>query len=242
MACSNCGGEKVVAKGLCQGCYHRLRRTGAVTRTNVRNTGRCSSPGCEKAAFAKNLCAAHYQRADHPLKVVWKLLRSRNPGVYPPSWEVFTAFLADVGERPSLKHQLRRIDGDKPYAADNVRWVGGFGPKNSTMTNKERSTYNREDNLRRKFGIDGAGYDAILVAQQHKCAVCRKPEWRRGKHGEPKSLAVDHDHGDGTVRGLLCTACNQGLGHFLDDPDLLRAAAAYIERHRRPRLACDAVA
>lgn len=70
-------------------------------------------------------------------------------------------------------------------------------------------------------------YDALLVLQEGLCAICRKapPERRR--------LAVDHDHQTGTVRGLLCSRCNLGLGYFKDDPDHLRAATAYLERTGR---------
>jgi hypothetical protein len=35
----------------------------------------------------------------------------------------------------------------------------------------------------------------------------------------------------GKVRDLLCTRCNTGIGQFQEDPDALRRAANYLERH-----------
>jgi len=42
------------------------------------------------------------------------------------------------------------------------------------------------------------------------------------------SLHVDHDHGTGEIRGLLCVRCNNALGLFREDPDLLKRAARYV--------------
>lgn len=58
------------------------------------------------------------------------------------------------------------------------------------------------------------------------CFICKGPQ-------RIKLLAVDHDHRTGEFRGLLCTTCNQGLGHFFDNPELLRNAAEYIENEKR---------
>ena len=42
-----------------------------------------------------------------------------------------------------------------------------------------------------------------------------------------KTLCIDHCHITGKIRGLLCSACNIGLGKFKDKPDLLKKAAEY---------------
>lgn len=78
---------------------------------------------------------------------------------------------------------------------------------------------------RRTYGIDVATYAAMLLRQHGGCAICRQES--------DKPLVVDHDHGSGKVRGLLCNACNTGLGFFKDDPAALATAITYLLR--RPR-------
>lgn len=38
-------------------------------------------------------------------------------------WQDFSAFLEDMGERPSLKHTLDRVDVDDHYYKENCRWA-----------------------------------------------------------------------------------------------------------------------
>ena len=89
----------------------------------------------------------------------------------------------------------------------------------------------KESDLQRKFGISLAEYGKMLVAQGGKCAICEQEETEK-RDGVLKSLAVDHDHETGAVRGLLCSPCNQAIGKLKDDPAILRRAADYIEKHR----------
>lgn len=79
--------------------------------------------------------------------------------------------------------------------------------------------------LKREYGITPEQYDRMHAEQGGVCAIC-------GDQQRGRALDVDHDHVTGAVRGLLCSGCNQTLGKMKDSPDLLRAAAAYLERPR----------
>ena len=58
---------------------------------------------------------------------------------------------------------------------------------------------------------------------EQRCQICGRPE-----ETMTRSLAIDHDHKTGKVRGLLCHQCNRGLAHYRDNPELLEAAAKYL--------------
>jgi hypothetical protein len=42
---------------------------------------------------------------------------------------------------------------------------------------------------------------------------------------------VDHDHGSGAIRSLLCFRCNVAIGLIAEDPDHLRAIEEYFFEH-----------
>lgn len=77
--------------------------------------------------------------------------------------------------------------------------------------------------LRWTYNMSGKEYQAMLDGQSGVCKICGNPP------KEGKSLAVDHCHKTGKIRGLLCTSCNKGLGLFCDNPTFLRSAAEYLE-------------
>jgi hypothetical protein len=86
----------------------------------------------------------------------------------------------------------------------------------------------------RKLGVSVVVYDELSRRQNGVCAVCGNPE--SGRHYRSRAvirLAVDHSHLTGKVRGLLCRACNVGLGRFCDNPVVLRQAAEYVEAHEK---------
>jgi hypothetical protein len=83
----------------------------------------------------------------------------------------------------------------------------------------------RRRGLLKKYGLTLEDYDRMVFMQGGGCAICGSPEGG----GIIKLLYVDHDHKTGNVRGLLCQPCNAGIGNFLDNPDLMKEAIAYLK-------------
>jgi hypothetical protein len=81
-----------------------------------------------------------------------------------------------------------------------------------------------------RYGISYDDYMKLSERQMNLCAICGEPETMIGNNGKTKRLAVDHCHTSGKVRGLLCGACNRGLGYFKDNPELLENAIRYVKR------------
>ena len=138
-----------------------------------------------------------------------------------------------VRPRPVLPDGYARCpscDTVKPVAAFGVRSGGRTGrvsycyPCFNRIKEESRQRVHggsRNYHLQRRYGITAADADAMLEAQDGLCAVCR----------ERPAAHVDHDHLTGTVRGMLCFLCNQGLGNFRDRADVMEAAIAYVRAH-----------
>ena len=101
-------------------------------------------------------------------------------------------------------------------------------PLNKSYLCRPCATANQK---RIKFGITVQEYNKLLKKQKGVCAICSKPE-RVVSKGKLKSLAVDHSHKDKKVRGLLCSACNLGIGCFDDNIEKLELAIKYLNRKR----------
>ena len=76
--------------------------------------------------------------------------------------------------------------------------------------------------IRSKYGITKEEFDAKLLQQNGKCAIClvalEKPNF-------------DHDHVTGKNRDLLCRFCNLVLGNARDNIEILLNAVEYLKKH-----------
>lgn len=82
--------------------------------------------------------------------------------------------------------------------------------------------YQKRKILEIKFGLTLEKYLTMLRSQNESCKICSKTN----PNGD--SLAVDHCHDTGRIRGLLCNKCNVGLGCFNDKTDLLQRSINYL--------------
>lgn len=143
------------------------------------------------------------------------------------------------GEWPRL---IRFQNGDRDDCRiENLREGFYAETKHDLSTKEGRAAYQLEyraarreefvaKERARRFGITAERYVEMLVAQDGKCAICRQIKTTT-RNGKVKTLAVDHDHETGDVRGLLCSACNTAIGKFGDDRERLLSAVRYLDKH-----------
>jgi hypothetical protein len=108
------------------------------------------------------------------------------------------------------------------------RAFAGVGTKGRAQRPSAANDAHRR-RLNVKYRLTPEAYAALLAEQAGCCAICG----RRAEESTGKVLSIDHDHETGRVRGLLCSHCNRGLGHFLDSEPLLRVAADYLLERRQ---------
>lgn len=121
----------------------------------------------------------------------------------------------------------------------SFRDLADFG-KGATMCRACVSARAHGAMIAKTYGLTPDEYDTLLALQGGRCAICRaRPRSKR--------LAVDHDHKEGDVRGLLCSRCNHdlmgsawdslaivaALWHYLNTPP---ASGAWLPPEKAPTL------
>lgn len=111
--------------------------------------------------------------------------------------------------------RVERYKNDPDFRASVRSKVSDYFKSNPHVRKRQRM---------KKYNLTLADFDAMLKAQDGKCAICGYSDTSRVKFFP----LVDHCHNKGHVRGILCSACNFGIGKFKDNPELLIKAAQYL--------------
>lgn len=117
---------------------------------------------------------------------------------------------ASASKRCTVCHRTKRIG---LFYSKSNKCKACF---NKTSKSNARGRY-----LLETYGITEAEYSLQNTLQGNRCAICGG--------GSRIRLAVDHNHKNGKIRGLLCKRCNRTLGYYRDNPMPFLRAAAYLE-------------
>lgn len=172
-------------------------------------TDPCSIVDCGQYSTVRGWCKMHYGR--------W--YRNGSPH--------FVKY-----ERRKNGDLLNRNNAGEKFCRKCEKWVPVASFWKSKYTSDGLCYYCRycisADARNYKYGID---VSELLRDQDFRCGICNTEINESSAH-------VDHDHvccpGQKTcgkcVRGLLCVACNKGLGFFRDSTENLSNAVKYLEQ------------
>ena len=83
-----------------------------------------------------------------------------------------------------------------------------------------------EPSLKRQKRYNLTKEEVKLLMSKDKCQICSY------QFKEDKEKHIDHCHDTKFVRGVLCSKCNLGLGHFKDSELRLKSAIAYLRKSK----------
>jgi hypothetical protein len=112
---------------------------------------------------------------------------------------------------------------------EKIRYCGRR-KEDITKRNRNRTKEQMKDGfIKSVYGITLKDYEEMFEKQRGVCAICGNPETRKSRYSGICRLTIDHNHITKNVRGLLCHKCNNGLGNFVDNPEILLKAISYLK-------------
>lgn len=166
----------------------------------------CSRDYCDNPVFARTLCTSCYRFYSESglLDLVAPLRYERH-------------YLSNIDEEarvgdcsvcgPGAKLKRRTGTGSR-------RWK--WQCKTVSKRNKGR-TAGRRKSAGRKL-VTTEEWNRMVEEVNGRCQICMRSE----------DLVLDHCHDTMTPRGILCRACNLGIGFLKDDAALVAAALDYL--------------
>lgn len=184
MKCKKCtinGCERAhYAKGLCEKHYWRVRLHGTIDikeRSYYKRTGLPKKYPIEYRTYRSMLNRCYnqnYKTSEHysgrGITVCERWLGPNG----------FENFLKDMGERPSNKHSLDRIDNDNGYSPDNCRWATWIEQEGNRRTNNDCvgvSRHNQNGGWSAYISIDGKRRTKCFRTKEE--AVLQRKAWEK---------------------------------------------------------------
>jgi hypothetical protein len=171
-------------------------------------------------------------RCTDPEHEAWPDYGGRGITVCPEWLDSPQQFLADMGKKPSPKHEIDRADNDGPYCPENCRWVL-----------RKVNCRNRRSNV----VLELDGQSLTLVEWSERTGLAADAIQKRIRAGWPVALALRTPARakapNGQAKSLQrhpCAVCSAPTGATLCKPCANRANGAR-NPGRRPVQACDVI-
>jgi hypothetical protein len=177
---------------------------------------KCGIEGCERQHYAHGYCNPHWRR--------WRISGDAGAVAIEP--------VRPLG--PCSFEGCYRVRSCKGLCASHYAQMQRGKPLTSLEERGSGRAPAWQHQLRKRYGITPEQYQDQLERQGGGCAVCGEI------NVSGRRLHVDHDHSccptgrtcGRCLRGLLCSACNTGIGQFKDSPRLMLLAMDYLTRKR----------
>lgn len=238
--CVECGeNEPAPTRRICNTCRNAKEREARKKRDTAHLP--CAMDGCTRPRHVtptqtRSYCLEHYREYSRELQtkarreagIEEKQLNPAPDDLVIPEDQKWCTGCSSVKDLEDFHRSADRKDGRqtrcKSCEHESYKRRLAEDPERVRKAARESQRRHRR---RRAYGMTNEEFAEICDAQDGLCAICG---------GEPGKLGlcIDHDHDTGEVRGVICTWCNSGLGHFRDNPEFLRLAAAYLEAYQGP--------
>lgn len=120
----------------------------------------------------------------------------------------------------------KNIREKKRYAENREKMLENFKEYQKKLDPALRDQYRRKSMLKIQYNMTLKEYEQLFESQAGKCAICKLHQDELNH-----TLHVDHCHKNGKIRGLLCRNCNQGLGKFFDNKEIVENLLHYLQYH-----------
>lgn len=128
---------------------------------------------------------------------------------------------------PDRRKAIKKRSIEKHKVAYQQKRKARYQENAETLRAQARDQYQKDRDRvlarirEKKYGLSAEQVHSMAELQGGLCKACGG--------GLTSTLAVDHDHSTGHVRGLLCRNCNLAIGLLADSSARMRAIADYLD-------------
>ncbi len=185
----------------------------------------CNAPFCQNSIAKKSYVFCWPHRAE---REKYKVKRME---LVMPLWAVWNCKICG----PINLRQASKISKHHPthYCRKCRASKRTYCPLKNKLYLTKHGDKRKNYKLLKTYKISLEHYNSLYASQNYACAICKTHEdYMDRKKGIKRSLAVDHDHETGHVRGLLCHRCNTAIGLFNDAFTTVESALNYLRHHK----------